>query len=217
MRDDQDDLINAVDKIADTSFVIAERPSGSAVTGFYRPGERHDDGAPFTPTTISTYSGPPPSGHSPSNEEKRGAWQLQEEYLASWLGKDEVENGTLWDTVKWINRHYAVTKTPAEALPPLSIYVGEQLSTEAPTGPDDETPDKTFNEGREFESINVCQTDKRGNTKVMDENGTTHQLDLKIDDYGLLRIIDALEDLEQDSQDRSERHGRASSAASRLS
>ena len=141
MKNDIDDLMNEVDRIADTSFdasdiapktktfgtnTIAERRSGSAVKAFYRPGERPDDGAPFTPTTtIPKYSGPP-SGRVPTDDEKRGSWQLQEEYLAGRLGKNEEENGRFWNTATWMDKLLRIATKPAEALPPLNIYVGDK-------------------------------------------------------------------------------------------
>jgi hypothetical protein len=108
MQNDIDDLIEAVKTIADTDFDpadtfgannIAKRPSRSPMKGFYRPGERGEYGAPFevTPATCPRYNGQP-SGRAPSNEEKRGAWQLQEEYLAGRLGKNDEENSRLWNT-----------------------------------------------------------------------------------------------------------------------
>jgi hypothetical protein len=184
---------------------IAARPSGSAIKGFYRyksrDGERPDDGAPFTPTTtIPKYNGSP-SGRAPTGDEKLGAWQLQVEYLEGRLGKNPEENSRHWNTIKWIDKHFRVVRTPAEALPPLNIYIGDKISQTTaimtPTGPDDEAPDEAANEGIEFESISVCQTDKSGNTKVMDEDGTTHRLDIKTIDYDLLRLIDALEEIDK--------------------
>jgi hypothetical protein len=215
-RNNMDDLIAAFDRIADTSFYasnieaekfgdnrIAARRSGSTKQGFYRPGERSESGAPFEvlPTKCPEYYGPP-SGRAPTGDEKRGAWQLQEEYLAVRLGKNAEENSRLWNTAIWINRHYAVTKTPSEALPPLNIYVGDKISqsiegTGAPTGPDDEAPDEAENEGTGFESINVGHVDDDGNGMcVMDEDGTTRLLDIKTDDYELLRLIDALKEVD---------------------
>jgi hypothetical protein len=126
---------------------------------------------------------------------------LQEEYLAGRLGKNEEENGRLWNTVNWIDRHNRVTKMPAEALPPLNIYVGDKISqstegTGAPTGPDDEAPDEAGNEGIEFESINVGEADSDRSMRVMDENGTEHRLDIKTSDYDLLRLVDVIEDID---------------------
>jgi hypothetical protein len=204
MQNDIDDLIEAVKTIADTDFDaagkfganrIAKRPSLSATKGFYRPGERAEDGAPFTPTTtIPKYNGSP-SGRAPTGDEKLGARQLQAEYLAGRLGKNEEENSRNWNAVMWIDKHYRVVRTPAEALPPLNIYVGDKISqstegTGAPTGPDDESPDEVGNEGIEFESINVGEADSGRSMCVMDEDGTTRRLEVKTDDYNLLRLMD---------------------------
>ncbi len=190
-----DDLIGAI------APTIASRPSGSARTGFCRPGERSDSGAPFdvTPSTCPKYNGPP-AGRVPTNLEKSGAWQLQEEYLAGRLGKNDEENSRLWNTAKWIDRLIRIATMPAEALPPLNIYVGDKVSqrtegTGAPTGPDDEAPDEAGNEGVEFESINVGEADSERSMCVMDEDGTTRRLDIKTDDYNLLRLIDVIEDI----------------------
>jgi hypothetical protein len=203
-----ENFIEAINATADTSFdvtspLIAERRSRSAREGFYRPGERSEDGAPFkvTPTKCPPYLGPS-SGRIPTADEKRGAWQLEEEYLAGRLGKNAEENSRNWNTVKWINRHYAVTKTPAGALPPLNIYVGDKTSqstegTGAPAGPDDEAPDEAGNEGIEFESINVGEADGRSSMCVMDEDGTTRRLDIKTEDYAVLRLIDDLEEIDK--------------------
>ena len=118
------EFIEAINATADTSFDasaappppvptpvtfganrIAERRSGSTRTGFYRPGERSEDGAPFevTPTKCPKYSGAP-SGRKPTDEEKRGVWQLQAEYVEGRLGKNGEENNRLWNTAKWIDR-----------------------------------------------------------------------------------------------------------------
>jgi hypothetical protein len=130
MQNDMDDLLEAVDKIANTSFDatatdtfganrIAERRSGSAIKGFYRPGERDRNGAPFevTPTKCPKYHGPP-SGRAPTETETRVAWPLQNEYLADRLGKDRVENCRLWDTVKWVDRIYRIATLPKNATKP---------------------------------------------------------------------------------------------------
>jgi hypothetical protein len=230
-----DDLLDAVNRIADTSFdatntplpastvaktfganITAERRSGSTTVGFYRglprpggkqplAGERSKDGTPLDvkPTKCPKYLGLP-SGRTPNEEEKRGAWQLQEEYLAGRLGKNKEENGRLWKTAKWIDKHLRIASMPAEALPPLNIYVGDTISqnTEgagAPTGQDDEAPDEAGNEGIEFERINVDvgETASERSMCVMDEDGTTRRLDIKTDGYELLRLIDDFEDIDE--------------------
>jgi hypothetical protein len=127
---------------------------------------------------------------------------LQQEHFAGRLGKDEEENIRNWNTVKWIDKHYRVTKTPAEALPSLNIYIGDEGSqgtdgTGAATGPDDESPDDNENKGFEFESINVGEADSERGMCVMDEDGTTRRLEVKTDDYGVLRLIDALEEIDE--------------------
>jgi hypothetical protein len=182
-----------------------ERRSGSATTGFidgeYRSGESE---------VRPMYLGPP-SGRAPTAEEKRGAYHLQTEYLEGRLGKNTEENSRLWNTAIWIDRLNRIATTPAEALPPLNIYAGDKISqstegTGAPTGPDDEASDKAGNEGVEFESITVdanSESDARwwkrlpdGSMCAMDEDGTTRRLDIKTDDYGLLRLIDAIKDID---------------------
>jgi hypothetical protein len=133
-----DEFIQAIDNTADTSFSavktfgrneIAERRSGSERAGFYRPGERDKDGAPFEvlPTKCPKYSGPP-SGRLPTDDEKQGAWQLQQEYLAARLGKNEEENGRLWNTATWIDKLLRLATMPAEGLPPFNIYIGDKIS-----------------------------------------------------------------------------------------
>jgi hypothetical protein len=167
-------------------------------------GERKPGGFPFIPTTCPEYKGPP-SGRAGNDDEKRGAWQLQEEYLVGRLGKNEEENIRNWNTVLWIEKHYRVTRTPAEALPPLNIYVGDKTSqstegTGAPAGPDDEAPDdKVENEGFKFKRIkvDVGKGDLQGCIRVMDENRTAHILEIKADDYDVLRLIDALEEIDK--------------------
>jgi hypothetical protein len=154
-----------------------------------------------TPTTRPPYLGPP-SGRAGTDDEKRGAWHLQAEYLAGRLGKNEEENSRNWNTVTWIDKHYRATTTPAEALPPLNIYVGDKLSqsterTGAPTGPDDEALDEAGNEGVEFESINVGEADSRRSIKVIQEDGTTHRLEINADNYAVLRLVDELEEIDE--------------------
>lgn len=81
----------------------------------------------------------------------------------------------------------------------MNIYVGDKKSqsTEgggAPTGDDD--PDKAGNEGIEFEWINVGEADGQNSMCVMQEDGTTHRLEIRTDDYDLVRLVDALEEID---------------------
>lgn len=135
-----DDLLEAVDTIADITFDarIAQRPSGSTRKGYYRPGERSADGINFSmevqprcsPTKERT-------GRAPTDVEKRGAWPLQDEYLAGRLGKNEEENSRLWYTAKWIDLQYRVATMPAEAAKALNLYSGnwkEDIDPEDITG-----------------------------------------------------------------------------------
>jgi hypothetical protein len=183
--------------LANPRFVV--RRSGITTTGFLD-GERKPGAV--TPTKCPPYLGPP-SGRSGTADEKRCAWQLEEEYLAGRLGKNAEENSRLWNTVLWIDKHHRVTTTPAEAFPPLNIYVSDKLkqSTEgtggAPTGPDDEAPDEGKNEGFGFKSFNICAADESGSTKVMDKDGTTHRVDIKADDYIIGRLVDELEEIDK--------------------
>jgi hypothetical protein len=191
---------------------FATRRSGSKAQGFLD-GEYKS----VEPEVRPIYRGYATSGRTPNDEDKRGAWQLQEEYLAGRLGKNEEENGKLWNTVKWIDRNYRIATTPAEALSPLNIYVGDKISQTtvgtAPTGPDDEAPDEVANKGVEFESINVGKADSEldqearwwkllpdGSIKVMDEDGTTHRLDIKTDDYAVMRLVDALGEIDESAK-----------------
>jgi len=228
------EFLAAIDRVVDTSFDatntsdktfgsnrIAARRSGSPTAGFYRglprpngkeplAGERAksmlDGGGhpyPIDNDPPPNYSGPP-SGRAPNESEKRGAWQLQQEYLEGRLGKNEEENGRLWNTAKWIDKHLRIASMPAEALLPLNIYVGDKISqstegTGAPIGPDDEAPDEAGNEGVEFKRINVDVGETASETSmcVMDDDGTTRRLDIKTDDYELLRLIDDFEDIDE--------------------
>jgi hypothetical protein len=198
MKNEMNDFIDAVDKIADTSFyvtdtfgdnVIAKRPWGSTKTGFYRPGERSENGAPFevTPTKCAQYMGLP-SGRTPTNDEKRGAWQLQEEYLAGRLGKDEEENGRLWNTVKWIDRHYRIAAMPAHATKALNLYVDNWEDVKHPEGTIQDEGNEGFsneeNEGFEYEQNFIDKTQK-------------DSLGLKVFEYDLLALVDGLEEIDE--------------------
>jgi hypothetical protein len=147
----------------------ATRPSGSKTTGFYRPGERSEIGAPFavTPTKCPKYNGPP-SGRAAGPEEKRCAWQLQEEYLAGRLGKNAEENSTLWNTAKWIDLNYRAATMPAEAVKTLNCFAGGWK--------DVADPDELV-EGFELERVTVDSRDKE-------------RLPFKISDYDLVRLVD---------------------------
>jgi hypothetical protein len=172
-----------------------ERRSGSATTGFMD-GERKLGG--ITKEPLPKYF----RMHcTPNAEDKRGAYHLQTEYLEGRLGKNAEENSRLWNTAIWIDRLNRIATTPAEALPPLNIYSGDKISqstegTGAPTEPDDEAPDESGNEGTEFESIYVDQADNERAMCVMDDDGTKRRLDIKIDGYDLLRLIDAIDDID---------------------
>jgi hypothetical protein len=229
-----DEFLNAIDKTADPSFDVSAptnctddpttcpvvlnllakprfltRRSGSTKTGFLD-GEYKSTGREVRPMYLG-----PSSGRAGTDDEKRGAYHLYAEYLAVRLGKNDEENSRLWNTALWIGKHYRVTTTPAEALPPLNIYVGDNLSqgtegTGAPTGPDDEAPDESESEGVEFEGINVGKADSEsdrkakwwkrlpdGSVRVTDSDGITHRLDIQANDYDLLRLVDALEEMDK--------------------
>jgi hypothetical protein len=185
MQNDIDDLIKAVDKIADTSFNatdtfgannIAKRPSGGSAKGFYRPGERDQNGAPFkvSPTKCPKYPGPP-SGRAPTNEEKRGAWQLQDEYLAGRLGKNGEENSRLWNTAKWIDRLCRIATMPAEAVKTLNLSAGDWVEVAHP-----EEISEGFGVGR----IKIDERDKE-------------RLALKLSDYDLACLVDDIKDCDE--------------------
>ncbi|WP_072817777.1 hypothetical protein [Bradyrhizobium erythrophlei] len=183
--------------------LFAERRSGIATKTFL-PGESKRDGVPFKASPAIPYLGPP-KHREPNDRQRRGAWQLQEEYLKDRLGRNKEENSRLWNTAIWIDRHYRVLMTPAKALPPLNIYVGDKISqsregTGAPTGPDDEAPDEAANEGFEFESINVGDEGGKSGMRVMDEHGTTRRLEIKADDYSVIRLLDALNEIDDRSK-----------------
>jgi hypothetical protein len=180
--------------MTDTSFdaskpTIAERRSGSARAGFYRPGERSDSGAPFkvTPTKCPNYNGPP-SGRTGNAAEKRGAWHLEDEYLAGRLGKNEEENGRLWNTAKWIERHNRIETLPKEAIQPLNIRVDGSERMEVP---EVDRPDGGFPD-----DVNLGYGYKQGIVDETDKNN----LNLKIDDYRIGRLIDELEEIDKSAK-----------------
>jgi hypothetical protein len=182
------EFLDAIDKTADTSF-DASAPTNST-------------GKPITCPVVLNLG--PPSGRAGNDDEKRGAWQLQTEYLTLRLGKDAQENGRLWNTVLWINKHYVVTRTPAEAMPSLNIYVPDPISqsTGAPTGLDDEAPDpKDENEGIRVTNINFAATDKLERPIVtgFDKKGKSriYALDINASGYDLLRLVDELNEIDK--------------------
>jgi hypothetical protein len=192
MQNDTDELIEAVRTIADADFDasdtfganrIAKRPSESPKMDFYRPGERSEHGSPFevTPTTCPKYSGLP-SGRDPDNEEKRGAWQLQQEYIAGRLGKNEEENGRLWNTAKWIDKIIRTSMMPADAVKSLNLYADNFYEVipddkrRGSTGEDKAASDDE-NNGFEFSGVNIDLRDKE-------------RLALTLSDYDLLRLWD---------------------------
>jgi hypothetical protein len=195
----ENDLIEAVSKIADTDFdptatfganSIAKRPSGSLTTGFYRPGERSENGAPFevTPTTCPRFSGPS-SGRTPSNDEKRYAWQLQEEYLAGRLGKNDEENSRNWNTAKWIDRLIRTATMPATAVKGSNLCTDnffEVMPNDRWRGTGDNA-DPAENAGFEFEAINIDERDRE-------------RLALKLSDYDLVRLWDYFKECDESAK-----------------
>jgi hypothetical protein len=185
-----DDFLEAVDKTADTSFnasdieetfgknTIAERRSGSAIKGFYRPGERDRDGTPFEPvqTKCPKYHGPP-SGRIPTNEEKRGAWQLQEEYLAGRLGKNDEENSRNWNTAKWIDRLFRTATTPADAVKSLNLCADGWEDAFSYDYEDPEADPDEKNEGFGLERFKINELDKK-------------RITIQLSDYDLARLSD---------------------------
>jgi hypothetical protein len=173
MQNDIDDLIDAVETIADTSFDasapvdtfganrIAARRSGSEVKGFYRPGERDKDGDPFEvlPTKCPLYNGPP-SGRVPTNEEKRGAWQLQEEYLVGRLGKNHAENSRHWNTARWIDKVIRTATMPAEAVKSLNLCTDGWSDAFSPDYKDQEGFPDERNDGFGVTRFKVDERDK---------------------------------------------------------
>jgi hypothetical protein len=188
MRTDIDDLIDAADKTADTSFDasapvdtfganrIAARRSGSEVKGFYRPGERDKDGAPFEvlPTKCPLYNGPP-SGRVPTNKEKRGAWQLQEEYLVGRLGKNDEENSRLWNTATWLDQIIRTATMPTEAVKSLNLCADGWKDAFSPEYKDPEADPDEKNEGFGVVRFKVDERDKK-------------RLAIKLSDYDLASL-----------------------------
>ena len=169
--------------------VFVERPSGGSETSGFLDGERKPGGV--TPTKCPPYLGPPPSARTPSDDDKRGAWHLENEYLACRLGKNEQENGRLWNTVKWIEWHNRIATLPANAIQALNIYIDgsermDRIDVDIPANGG--FPDEDVNEGfNGYENGKVNQSDK-------------DKLDLKIDDYRIGRLIDELKEIDQSAK-----------------
>jgi hypothetical protein len=160
--------------------LLAIRRSGSATTGFldgeYKSGE---------PEVRPMYLGPP-SGRVPNAEDKRGAWHLEDEYLAGRLGKNEEENGRLWNTVKWIERHNRIFTMPKEAIQALNIYTdgSERLDRLDVDNPDGGFPDDVNDGYNGYDNGKVDHTNK-------------NELNLKIDDYRIGRLVDELKEVDK--------------------
>jgi len=199
-----DDFIKAINATADTSFDasvptnytggpitcpvvlnllaeprFADRPSGIATTGFLD-GERKS----IEPEVRPIYLGPP-SGRAGNADEKRGAWHLEDEYLAARLGKNEEENGRLWNTVKWIELHNRIFTMPKEAIQALNIYTdgSERLDRLDIDNPDGGFPDDVNGGYNGYDNGKVDQTNK-------------NKLNLKIDDYRIGRLVDELKEID---------------------
>jgi hypothetical protein len=158
---------------------IAERRSGSNRESFYRPQERPSDGAPFNiiPTKCPPYQGRPKARDATIGE-INGAWQLQEEYLADRLGKDVEENSRLWNTAKWIDKHYRIATMPAQAVSGMNLITGrweEHLSSEEIFGSCSEDEEIEASFGQERFSV-----DRR----------TKESVALKLSDQDLISLAD---------------------------
>jgi hypothetical protein len=188
-----DDLIAAVDRIADTSFdaskvdapntrtfganLIASRRSGSVKEGFYRPGER---GKSYGPPFFEPSTEPLPNYFrvhcTPNDDDKRGAWQLQEEYLAVRLGKNAEENSRLWNTAIWVDRLVRIATMPVQAMKSLNLYVDNKQDVFSADYEDDEAFPDEKNEGFEFTRV-----------KIYEEKELRA---LNLSDYDLVRLAD---------------------------
>lgn len=127
------EFLTAIANTADLSFKaeipppvrLAKRPSMSKTKGFYRPGERAEDGAPFelVPTKSPYYRGQPMDRlrRAPSTSEEKAVWRLEAEYLAGRLGKNSVENSSHWDCALWIERLWETAMKPPNAAQGLSL------------------------------------------------------------------------------------------------
>ena len=110
----------------------------------------------------------PQSGRAGTDEERRGAWQLQEEYLAGRLGKNDEDNSRLWNTAKWIDRHFRVATMPAKAAKTLNVFADDLK-----------------------DAINVDDLiDGFGVERVIIDERDKERLALKLSDYDLSRLVD---------------------------
>ena len=169
---------------------IAKRRSGSDHVGFYRPDTDCEGGErakclldikghpPVIENEPSVQYNGPPTGRSATDDEKRGAWQLQTEYLEGRLGKNEEENCRLWNTAKWIDRHLRIATMPAHAVKTLNLHVDgwDDVVDLANKEPEDDLP--PYEHGLGYEKLNIDERDKQ-------------QLLLKLpDDYELAKLVD---------------------------
>ncbi|WP_340672514.1 hypothetical protein [Bradyrhizobium ottawaense] len=163
---------------------IAERRSGSKVPGFYRPGERAEDGAPFDVELEKPppYHGPPVD-HA-TNKISR-TWYLQEEYFAGRLGKNAEESGRIWDTVKWLDRIYSIATLPPNATPTQNLITGENEEDDMPE--EDEAVYASERPGNEIIQATVSKNDKG-------------KLLIDVSDFQLVQLVDDLEYLDEASK-----------------
>jgi hypothetical protein len=109
---------------------IAKRPSKIKAEGFI-PGERPANREPFDAAPAKPFETirifrrqhrhQPPSGRTPTADERNGAWQLQEEYKAGRLGEDTEENSRNWNIALWIDKNYRAATMPADAARTLDV------------------------------------------------------------------------------------------------
>ncbi|MCK1284680.1 hypothetical protein IVB41_12200 [Bradyrhizobium sp. 44] len=160
---------------------IAERRSGSNVPGFYRPGERAEDGVPFDvePEKPPPYHGPPVDH---ATDKISRTWYLQEEYFAGRLGDHLNENGRNWATAQWLDRIYSTATLPANATATQNFLTGVAQKDEGAVEGDfayDEEPT-----AGETEELNFDKKDKR-------------KLRIDVPDFQLSQLIDACEELDE--------------------
>ncbi|MGY4364067.1 hypothetical protein ACVW1A_000132 [Bradyrhizobium sp. LB1.3] len=166
-------------------ILLADRRSGSEVEGFYRPGERSEYGAPFEvlQTKPPCYSGPP-SGRAPTHEEKRGAWHLQEEYLAGRLGRNDEENSRLWNTAIWVDTIIRTATMPAEAVKAMNLCADGWSDAFSPEYRDPAACADETNKGFGFTSFKVDERDKK-------------RLAIKLSDDDLFSLVDYFKESEE--------------------